>query len=57
MAGAHQDRIDAAMLRSMALTIQAGMDFSFNPKDMAETLLRAADRIEPKLRLAGKGYD
>lgn len=57
MAGAHQDRIDAAMLRSMALAIQAGMDFSFNPKDMAETLLRAADRIEPKLRLAGKGYD
>lgn len=45
---AQQDRIDREMLRSMATSFSAGLDFSFNSHDMAALLRRMADRVDPK---------
>jgi hypothetical protein len=42
------DRIDAAMLRSMASSFRGSLAFSFNQHDMADLLVRVADRIEPR---------
>lgn len=44
---AKDDRTDAAMLESMAMSLRANLPFSFNRIDMAELLERYADRVKP----------
>lgn len=40
-------RTDAAMLKSMAASFRARMDFSFNPDDMADLMDRCAEVVKP----------
>lgn len=44
---ANDDRVDAAMLQSMATSLRADMPFSFNRYDMADLLDRCAERVKP----------
>lgn len=44
------DRIDAAMLFSMGIAIRHNLPFSFNTDDMADLLVRVAERTVPAPR-------
>jgi hypothetical protein len=51
---AQQDRMNAAILQSMAASLRVNMPFSFNPIDMAELLEGLAVRIAPKPIAVGR---
>lgn len=46
---AAKDRVDAAMLQSMAAALRADLPFPFNRFDMADLLDRCAERVKPRL--------